>query len=981
MFSKKDSYKAFKIEKSFPIDELSCHFIEMIHTPTGAKVIHIANEDPENLFCIGFQTIPASSNGVAHILEHTVLCGSKKFPIKDPFFSMTRRSLNTFMNALTGSDFTCYLASSQVKKDFYNLLEVYLDAVFHPELKYLSFLQEGHRLEFQNSEDPKTPLAFKGVVFNEMKGAMGSIDERLWHTLLSHLTPDLTYAFNSGGDPLEIPSLTYEGLIEFHQTYYHPSRSIFFFYGNFDLKEHLDFIDKQILSQAEKKPPLPPLPKQKRFDKPKNFTSRFPVSDPSQSECQIAWSWLTCEAKDQDEVLALTLLDVILMDHDASPLKKALIDSKLCKQAESMIDSEMSEVPWVLTLKGCKKEDAEKIETFLFETLKKIAENKILSPMIDSALHQLEFERTEISAGRYPFGLLLFFRSALAKAHGANAEYGLMIHSLFDRLGKKLKNPNYLSDLIHKYLLKNTHRVRLTHIPDINVASEENEKEKQILEEQQAKLTAVEVQKIIQDTKDLKEYQSKTESQDIDCLPKVTLEDVPEKPQTLSLISESFDSLQIFHHSCFTNQILYTDIVFDLPELEDQEIQLLPLFSSILTELGTKEKSYERLLQDMQLYTGGIDISLPLFQKISNPDLCQPAILFRGKSLYKNSKKLLQLMCEYITSIDFDNPDRIHHLILEEYLELEHSLQRNAMRYAIQRSLKTFSLASYLTDIWYGLSYFQMLKKIKENLYQEIPKLIQIFKNLQTKVLGLNNAQVIFGCDEKFYHELKDHQFYSLSKLPFKSYAPWKKEFLKNPYVFEAHTLASPVSFNSLGFHTIGYLDTYAPTLLIATELMENIYLHTHIREKGGAYGSGANYSPHSGTFYFYSYRDPHIVRTKGAFLEAIQKICRGEFNDRELEEAKLGILQNIDAPISPGSRAFTAFSWKKCGKNEMVRTQFRKQLIHVTKQQVIQAAKTHLLTIEKRSNFVSFASKDLVEKENLRLQNSNKSPLKIHTI
>jgi Zn-dependent M16 (insulinase) family peptidase len=240
-----DTYLDYEVTKYMHIDELQCILRELVHKPSGAQIMHIENDDPENLFCLSFKTLPSSSNGAAHILEHTVLCGSKKFPVKDPFFSMTRRSLNTFMNAMTGADFTCYPAASQVEKDFYNLFDVYLDAVFHPEIKELSFLQEGCRLEFSKPHNPKTSLEFKGIVFNEMKGSLSSPDSRLWHAMLEQLTPDLPYAHNSGGDPKDIPSLTYQQLIDFYENFYHPSRCLFFLYGNLSLKNHLDFLHEK----------------------------------------------------------------------------------------------------------------------------------------------------------------------------------------------------------------------------------------------------------------------------------------------------------------------------------------------------------------------------------------------------------------------------------------------------------------------------------------------------------------------------------------------------------------------------------------------------------------------------------------------------------------------------------------------------------------------------------------------------------------
>jgi len=353
-----EKYKDFKVLTCTKIEELDCYFRELIHEPTGALVIHVENEDPENLFCLSFRTLPKNDRGAPHILEHVTLCGSEKFPIKDPFFSMSRRSLNTFMNAMTGSDFTCYPAASQVEKDFYNLLNVYLDAVFHPQIKQMSFLQEGCRLEFKDPEDSNSPLEFKGIVYNEMKGSI-SPDSMLWHDSLKALFPDLPYAYNAGGEPKDIPNLSYEELLDFHKTHYHPSRCLFFFYGSFPLKKHLDYIQEHALTNIKSQPPLSPLPKQPRFTEPRKVKKSYAADKDQQLNAKtfMSCAWLTCHITEQTEVLALSLLDAILMDSDASPLKKPLLESGLCAQVDALMDTELSEVPFILTFKGCKESD------------------------------------------------------------------------------------------------------------------------------------------------------------------------------------------------------------------------------------------------------------------------------------------------------------------------------------------------------------------------------------------------------------------------------------------------------------------------------------------------------------------------------------------------------------------------------------------------------------------------------------------------
>lgn len=474
------TYHSFRLINDVYIHELQCRLYELIHEPSGAQVLHLANEDLENLFCLSFKTLPKTSNGVAHILEHTVLCGSEKFPIKDPFFSMARRSLNTFMNALTGDDFTCYPAASQIPKDFYHLLDVYLDAVFHPLLNKMSFLQEGHRLEFQDPFNPSTPLEYKGIVYNEMKGALSSPSTRLFEALNATLFPQVTYGYNSGGDPRVIPQLSYEEMKHFYETFYHPSRCLFFFYGHLPLEAHLDFIANHTLNRTKKVPPLAPIPFQPRFKTPVYRDAFYPIApeEERQEKTMIAFGWLTCHLLQQQEVLGLSILDILLMDNDASPLKFALLRSGLCKQAQSFIDVEINEVPWGIVLKGCRSEHANQLEQVIRETLQTLVQSEIPLTKIDSAIHQVELYRSEISGNHSPFGLSLFMRAGLLKQHGADPTEGLMIHSLVERLHERiLTEPRYFNTLIQKYFLDNTHYVRVIMRPDPELGKREGEEE------------------------------------------------------------------------------------------------------------------------------------------------------------------------------------------------------------------------------------------------------------------------------------------------------------------------------------------------------------------------------------------------------------------------------------------------------------------------------------------------------------------------
>ncbi len=968
--NKGDRYGDFVLTNILPIEELKCELKEIEHMPTGAKIMHIDADDKENLFCLSFQTLPSNSNGVAHILEHTVLCGSKKFPVKDPFFAMGRRSLNTFLNALTGSDFTCYPAATQVEKDFYNLLEVYLDAVFHPELKELSFLQEGHRLEFLEPADVTTPLVFKGIVFNEMKGALASAESRLWHAMMEELCKDLPYAHNSGGDPKEIPSLTYEQLKEFHQMFYQPSRCLFFFYGNLPLKGHLDFILKHCLASAKALSPLPSIPKQKRFKEPVFKKVKFPVTETEElgSRTMVAFGWLTAPLLNQEDVLALSVLDSVLMDTDASLLKLPLLNSELCIQADAFMDTEMSEVPLVIVCKGTEEKHADALEKILRDALLNIVEKGIPSHLIESALHQLEFSRSEITGDHSPFGLTLFMRAALGRQHGVNPENALQIHTLFDNLRELIKDPHYLTDLIKKYLLDNTHFVRLTVIPDALVAEEEVKAEEGMLKNIKAALSEKDIKHILDQTIALEKYQEETESQDIACLPKVDLSDVPVLARKFILKEEEVRGLTVFHHDCFTNHIIYADLIFDLPSLSEEELLYLQLFNVLLPELGAGKRNYAENLEYHHAYTGGIGCSTSLHVQAYDPLLMRPCLSIRGKALYRNTEKLFAILQETVTSARFDEKKRIKELISQLHNALLGRLSKNALRYAIQLSLSGFGEAPHISNQWHGLAFYHFIHELTQDLNKKLPLIMEKLNALKEKVLCTKNPHLVLSADKEMYFHLLSKNFYGLLDLPQKDFIPWKANFSLNTVSSQARVIATPVAYNVKAFEAPAYLHPNSPALTVATHLFENKVLHRAIREQGGAYGAGASYNPTVGAFYFHSYRDPHIENTLKIFDASIDFIADQKFNDTDLEESKLEVVQHLDMPTAPGSRAITAYSWHRAGKTPEMRQSYRDRLLAVTSKEIAEVVQKTLLSKKDTGTIVTFAGSGLLEKENKHL-------------
>ncbi|MBN4067231.1 insulinase family protein [Simkania negevensis] len=974
----------FHLDRFVPLNEINTELRLLTHQPTGAQVLHLYNDDPENLFCLSFRTLPTTSNGVPHILEHTVLCGSKKYPIRDPFFSMTRRSLNTFMNALTGSDFTCYPAASQVGKDFYNLLEVYLDAVFAPQLTRISFLQEGHRVEFTQANDPSSPLMFKGIVFNEMKGVMASPESRLWYATMAGVFPDITYGIVSGGDPKEIPNLTHDELIDFHKTFYHPSRCIFFFYGNMPLTDHLSFIEQHALQGVTKKPPLPSIPKQPRLGAPTRTRKPYPLylseGEDGRDKAFISLSWLTCHILDQEELLALLVLSTVLMDHDASPLKRALLESGLCQQADAVIDEELSEIPFVLVLKGCNEDDASRLENIVFTTLKKLAAEGVPNELVDAALHQLEFHRTEIARGRYPYGLSLFMRSALLQQHGGDAENGLLIHSLFHQLREDCKDKNFLPSLLQKHFINNKHFVRTLLYPDTALAEEEQEREKEKLQKVKSALSSEEKQAIVDQETELKRWYAAQGNEEIDLLPNMALEDIPEESRDYPLDKESCAPLTLFFHNCFTNKIVYCALAFDLPALSMEQLPYVRLFSYLLDEVGCGGRNYIDNLKYIQKHIGGVSAHLEINDQLSSNDF-SPFLTIQGKALSHKADKLCSLLVDMTTSLDLSNVERIREVLVQHYSDLQQSLQTNALSYATHLATSSLSTSAMVANQWYGIEYYTFIRDIVEHFDTKKEGLITSLSALNKSLLTCESPHLIVTCDAEDYKQMSKENFFGLTNLPHTKKPSWKPLPPPSSIPSQGRVISSEVSFTAQAFPSLPYTHPDAPLLSLAARIFCNETLHTRIREQGGAYGSGAVNRPLSNDFYFYAFRDPNICSSLQAFQDAVNELIEKGVTAKQLKEAKLEVIQKLDTPISPGSRGMTAYCWMRDGRSKALRQQFRSKLLQATAEEVSTAVKKHIAPKMDAATSVAFAGKKLLERENIALCGKTRHELAIKNI
>ncbi|MGE3955029.1 MAG: insulinase family protein [Parachlamydiales bacterium] len=934
----------FTVERQEPIKEINARLIQLRHKGSGARVIHIACDDPENLFCLGFRTVPENSNGVAHILEHTVLCGSKRYPVKDPFFSMTRRSLNTFMNAMTGPDMTFYPAASQVKEDFYNLLDVYLDAVFFPNLLELSFKQEGHRLAWDGKE-----LSYEGIVFNEMKGALASPDARIWKTLAKALYPDSPYGFESGGDPKQIPTLTYEGLKAFHRTYYDPSRCLFFFYGNLPLEGHLERIHERVLKGVKGREPPSPIPHQKRFAKPVAIEGRYPCEE---GDRHMVWiGFLTCSATEPLEILALSVLEIALMGSDAAPLKRALLESGLCQQAFSFFEPDLLDVPLCIGTRGTPPGKGEALERLILEELRKIAEEGSGNRLVEGAIHQLEFDRLEIAGEGEPYGLTLFERTVPLLLHGGDPKDGLEIHTLFQRLRERFADPGYLGLLIHRYLLDNPHRVRLDMVPDPKLDEEEEEEEGKRLKEIQAGISAEALEKLREEGERLTHFQEEQEGADLEILPKIEIGQIPREVVDYPLERAECGDLTVFAHTTFTNEILYAQLQYPLPPISEEELPYLRLLTGMLAQVGCGGRSAMENLAYIQEHTGGVGSDLSLNVALSGPLL--PMISVGGKALGRKGEPFFKLLGEMARSADFTDKGRIEELMMQHLSQLENTLTQRAMSYATLLAGAPLSAAGAIQERWYGIDYLQFIRGVSG----VSERLTELYHRLFSR-----KPDLVVGCGPEQLTELFNRGFYGLDEVGGMGGKGWEPSFALPTIPSQGRLIASPVAFTCRALKSLPYLHPDAPAMLCLAKLLNNQTLHREIREKGGAYGAGSRYDPSLATFHFYTYRDPHLKESLAAMDLAVGKVARGEVEQRDLEEAILGVVQKMDTPVSPGNRAALSYGRWLVGKERGIRQAFRDRLLQLSGEDLIGACRNHLAPQMEKSTVVSFAGEELLK-------------------
>ena len=928
----------------------------------NCKHIHLDSKSDEKVFMVAFRTIPEDSTGVAHILEHTALCGSKKYAVRDPFFMMIRRSLNTFMNAFTSSDWTAYPFATQNDKDFNNLLSVYLDSSFFPNLDELDFLQEGHRLEFSENNNSESDLEIKGVVFNEMKGAMSSISSQLWHGLSKHLYTSSTYKHNSGGNPENIIDLTHDYLVDFHRKHYHPSNATFFTFGNLNPTEIQEFINKNVLQSFEPSNEIISVKNEERISKPKTVTEFYNPMPEDEHNHHVVLSWLLAESHNPVELLESYLVSNILLDNSASPLRKVLENTDLGKSLSPLtgLEADHKELVFAAGLEGVDANSQLKVEELILSCLKNVVSNGISQELIQSSLHQLEIKQREITGSGMPYGLQIMLSCLPACLHNDDPLKVLDLDSSFDVIKDNLNKENYIEKLIEEKIINNQHRVNYCLAPDIEFNSKNEKTIKEKIDEKSKNLSFEDKERIIELTKDLKLRQEKSDNPEI--LPKVTKEDIPKIRNYAKSESIKNDNKNFFY-KVGTNGITYHSIILPCSPLTEDEFKVASLFANTLTDVGIGNKSYEEVQKIQSAVTGGISASFTLIPN-KNQTSHSLGLKITSKSLEEKEIEMQNLMIETAKDSNFSDKNRIKDMLNFISSDNEKSVIQNGHILSMSNAGAQINNISATNDFASGLNFITNTSKLSKNIDKnsELDLYIELLNSIKNKInpipsysftassLDMEQSKINFEFDNKN------------NSFNIQNYFDIQQESV-------GWITGAQVTYCAEAFATVDFFHKDSPALSVLGAVLRNGYLHSAIREKGGAYGSGAMQDSNNKVFKFFSYRDPRCVETFNDFQKSREWSLKN-ITQEQLDEGILGIISSIDKPLSPYGEAMSDFSMNLDKKDLERRLEIRSLVKSCTLDDLINVSQKYLFNESKRSVIAGENYIEELKKLNFEIRN-----------
>lgn len=954
----------FKLIREQFVREFNGTVKEYRHEPTGAEIISVENTHNNKVFGITFRTPPSDSTGVAHILEHTVLCGSRKYPLKDPFVQLLKGSLQTFLNAMTYPDKTVYPVASQNEQDFYNLVDVYLDAVFFPRITPAFFRQEGWHYEL---ETPDAPLTCKGVVYNEMKGAYSSPDNLLLERSQQALFPDTTYGLDSGGNPAKIPTLTYQDFRKFHETWYHPSNARIFFYGNDNPERRLKILGDYLDGfKPLENPPDSSIRLQKPFDKPVCVEEPYAVGE--EDKAFITVNWVI-----PDGILhfALIILDQILTGNSGSPLRKALIESGLGEDLAGFgLETSLRQPAWSIGMKGVEVANLGKVETLIFQTLEKLVRDGIDRGDIEAAMNSFEFDLRENNHGSFPQGLSVMLNMLETWLYGWDP-LGLAAyeHPLAELKGKLAADPRYFETLIENILLKNTHRATVRLIPDKDKAARDEAEEKARMQAVRDTMHPDELVRTAETSARLLEMQKTSDTPEaVKTLPLLKRSDLDRKIRTIPRDVEQHGKATVLFHEIFTGGIVYLDIGFDLHALAAEDLPWVSLLGSMLLEMGTQKEDFAALARRIAQKTGGIH-ACPFLAALENRTKSAAHLFLRGKCMSGQTGDLFGILQDILFAPAFNNRKRFREVLLEQKAEMEGSLVPSGHS-AVMSRLKAHYHEAHragekLSGVEALLFHRAMQKKIKEDWPGTVAQLETVLQKLIAGGLTVN-----ITADSKDRAEITRSLEKFLAGFPDANGATHIWKFEDAPPASEALLIPSRVNYvgRAINLFSNGYqMDGSA---LVITKYLRTAWLWEKIRVQGGAYGAMCSFDPNCGVLAFASYRDPNLAATLEAYEQTADFLKNLRLDEDELTRALIGAIGGMDAYLLPDAKGYTDMCRHLTGQTDEKRQKLRDELLSTTAGDFREFAE--FLSMNQAVTSV-LGSADVIKKSGIAFQNTLK--------
>ena len=881
------------------------------HKKSGARIAILSNNDDNKVFYIGFRTPPEDETGVPHIIEHTTLCGSKKFPVKDPFIELAKGSLNTFLNAMTYPDKTVYPVASCNDQDFKNLMDVYLDAVFNPNItKYEEiFKQEGWHYELTGKDDE---LKINGVVYNEMKGAYSSPDEVLSSQIYRSLFPDNTYSKDSGGNPEYIPKLTYEAYLDFYHKYYHPSNSYIYLYGDMDVVERLEWLDKEYLSQYEYKKVNSEINKQPAFDEIKNVEAQYSITmdDSQENKTYLSYNRVVGDTLDKMLYQAFDVLDYALVSSPGAPVKQALIDAGIGDDVYGSYDAGILQPVFSFVAKNANASQADEFESIIENTLKEVVKTGINKEALLAGINSSEFKFREADFGQFPKGLL-FGLNCLDSWLFDDMKPFIHLECLdtFAKL-RRAVDTDYFEKLIQEYLLDNTHGSSVTVKPKRGLGNEKEEALAKELSDYKASLSDEEIKKLIEDTEHLKKYQEEPSSdEDLRKLPMLTRADMKKNAMPFSNIEDELLDVKVVRHDIESNGIDYISFLFDAGDFEQSELGYLGFFTNALGLVSTEKYSYTDLANATNIYTGGISTGTASHPDIKDRNNFVFKFEVKLKVLEKNLGKALELMEQMLLTSDFTDTKRLGELVAQIKARLQANLSSSGHLVAAMRSMSSFSRYALYQDELKGIAFYRSICRIEKELSESPERVSDKLAAIAKKLFARNRMLISFTGNNEAYGNAKP----SLEKVIAgfnKMSTIGKQAEVHFNTAKEAFVDASQIQYvaKTGDFVCEGY--EYTGALRLLRIILSYDYLWINVRVKGGAYGC-MNTFLRSGESYFVSYRDPNLSDTLDVYDRIPEYIKSFSPDERDMTKYIIGTFSALDTPMNPeakGSRSLSAY-------------------------------------------------------------------------